>query len=153
MLYAQSFILKDSLIHFWKIKKVGGGHIQPYCKAVQSSERNILCLSRHNVLYDPFSLNFYRDYMRFWFIILPVNRQLQNWKVRGSYDVAGILEAIKEADTEESMELFKQYPELAQQCAKQIQKELDKHTAGHAVTYDGADYQRLVDRGEKEIVG
>ena len=34
-----------------KIKKVGNGHIQSYCKAVQSSESNILCLSRHNVLY------------------------------------------------------------------------------------------------------
>ena len=51
MFYTQLFILKDSLIHFWKIKKVGNGHIQSYCKAVQSSESNILCLSRHNVLY------------------------------------------------------------------------------------------------------
>ena len=69
--------------------------------------------------------------MRFWFIALSVYRQLQNWKARGLYDVAGILETIKEADTEESMELFKQYPDLAQQCAEQIQKELDEHMAGH----------------------
>lgn len=63
------------------------------------------------------------------------------------------LRRIKEADTEESIKLFKQYPELAQQCAEQILKELDEHTAGRAVTYDGADYQRLVDRGEEDIEG
>lgn len=62
------------------------------------------------------------------------------------------LRRIREADTEESIKLFKQYPDLAQQCAEQIQKELDEHTAGRAVTYDGADYQRLVDRGEEDIV-
>ncbi len=38
------------------------------------------------------------------------------------------LRRIKEVDTEESMELFKQYPELAQQCAEQIEKMLDDHT-------------------------
>ena len=38
-------------------------------------------------------------------------------------------------------------PDLAQQCAEQIEKELDDHTVGCTVTYDGADYQRLVDRG------
>ena len=37
----------------------------------------------------------------------------------------------KESDTEESVKLFKQYPDLAQQCAEQIQKELDEHMAGH----------------------
>ena len=63
------------------------------------------------------------------------------------------LRHIKEADTEESMELFKRYPELAQQCAEQILKELDDHTAGRAVTYDGADYQRLVDRGMEDVDG
>lgn len=31
----------------------------------------------------------------------------------------------------ESVKLFKQYPDLAQQCAEQIQKELDEHMAGH----------------------
>lgn len=51
MFYTQLFILENRLVHFWKIKKVGNGHIQPYCKAVQSSESNILCLPRHNVLY------------------------------------------------------------------------------------------------------
>lgn len=45
------FILKDSLVHFWKIKKVGDGHIQSYYKTVQSSESDILCLSCHDVLY------------------------------------------------------------------------------------------------------
>ncbi len=40
-------------------------------------------------------------------------------------------------------------PDLAQQCAEQIEKELDDHTVGCTVTYDGADYQRLVDRGWK----
>ena len=59
------------------------------------------------------------------------------------------LRRIKEAGTEESVKLFKQYPDLAQQCAEQIQNELDEHTAGRAVTYDSADYQRLVERGEK----
>ncbi len=61
------------------------------------------------------------------------------------------LRHIKEADTKESMEPFKRYPDLAQQCAEQIEKELSEHTAGCAVTYDGADYQRLVDRGEENI--
>lgn len=63
------------------------------------------------------------------------------------------LRLIKDADAEESMKLFKQYPDLAQQCAEQILKELDEHSAGRAVTYDGADYQRLVDRGEEDIEG
>ena len=44
-------------------------------------------------------------------------------------------------------------PDLAQQCAEQIEKELDDHTVGCAVTHDGADYQRLVDRGVEEIEG
>ena len=44
-------------------------------------------------------------------------------------------------------------PDLAQQCAEQIEKELDDHTVGCAVTHDGADYQRLVDRGEEDIEG
>ena len=51
MFYTQLFILENSLVHFWEIKKVGNSHVQPHCKAVQSSEGNILCLSRHNVLY------------------------------------------------------------------------------------------------------
>ena len=51
MFYTQLFILKDSLIPFREIKKAGNGHIQSCRKAVQNSERNILCLSRHNVLY------------------------------------------------------------------------------------------------------
>ena len=46
-----------------------------------------------------------------------------------------------------------EYPDLAQQCAEQIEKELDDHTVGCAVTHDGADYQRLVDRGVEEIEG
>lgn len=45
------FVLENSLFHLWKIKKVGNRHVQPYRKAVQSSEGNILCLSRHDVLY------------------------------------------------------------------------------------------------------
>ena len=32
------------------------------------------------------------------------------------------LRRIKEADAKEAMELFRQYPNLAQQCAKQIEK-------------------------------
>ena len=44
-------------------------------------------------------------------------------------------------------------PDLAQQCAEQIEKELDDHTVGCAVTHDGADYQRLVDRGVEKIEG
>ena len=61
------------------------------------------------------------------------------------------LRRVKVADPDEILDLFKQYPDLAQQCAEQIEKELEDHTAGRAVTYDGADYQRLVDRGEEEI--
>lgn len=62
------------------------------------------------------------------------------------------LRRIKTADTDEIIELFKKYPDLAQQCADQIKEELDEYTAGRAVTYDGADYQRLVDRGEEDVV-
>lgn len=61
------------------------------------------------------------------------------------------LRRIKETDEKDAMELFRQHPNLAQQCAKQIEKELDDYTAGLDVTYDGADYQRLVDREEEEI--
>lgn len=63
------------------------------------------------------------------------------------------LRCIKTADTDEIIELFKQYPDLAQQCAEQIEKELEDHTAGRAVTYDKTDYQRLVDRGMEYING
>ena len=42
---------------------------------------------------------------------------------------------------------------MADQCAELIEKELDDRDAGRAVTYDGADYQRLVDRGEEDIEG
>lgn len=62
------------------------------------------------------------------------------------------LRCIRAADTDEIIEFFKQYPDLAQQCAEQIEKELEDRTAGRTVTYDGADYQRLVDRGEEDIV-
>lgn len=63
------------------------------------------------------------------------------------------LRRVKIADTDEIIELFKQYPDLAEQCADQIKKELDESSAGRAVTYDDADYQRLVDRGVEEIEG
>lgn len=63
------------------------------------------------------------------------------------------LRRIKTAGTDEVTELFKQYPDLAQQCAELIERELDDRDAGRAITYDGADYQRLVDRGEEEIEG
>lgn len=61
------------------------------------------------------------------------------------------LRRIKEADTKESMELVNQHLDLAQQCAKQIKKEWDDYTVGRAVTYDGADYQRLIDRAEEKV--
>lgn len=46
------------------------------------------------------------------------------------------LRRVKTADTDEIIELFKQYPELAEQCANQIKKELDVYSAGRAVTYE-----------------
>ena len=49
--HLQLFVLKDGFVHFWKIKKVGNGHIQSYGKAVQGSQGNILGFTRHNVLY------------------------------------------------------------------------------------------------------
>lgn len=61
------------------------------------------------------------------------------------------LRQVKIADTDEIIELFKQYPDLAEQCADQIKKELDESSAGRAVTYDGVDYQRLIDRGEDDV--
>lgn len=65
--------------------------------------------------------------------------------------LAEFIRRTKTADTKELIELFKTYPDLANQCAEQIKKEIQDHTAGRAVTYDGADYQRLIDRGEEEI--
>lgn len=61
------------------------------------------------------------------------------------------LRRIKTADADEIIELFKQYPDLAEQCADHIKKELDESSAGRAVTYDGTDYQRLADRGEEDV--
>ena len=61
------------------------------------------------------------------------------------------LRRIKAADTDEIIELFKQYPDLAEQCAELIERELDDRDAGRAITYDGADYQRLVDRGAEDV--
>lgn len=61
------------------------------------------------------------------------------------------LRKLKNADMEESVELFKRYPNLAEQCADQIKKELKERDAGRAITYDETDYQRLVDRGEEDI--
>lgn len=63
------------------------------------------------------------------------------------------LRRIKNVSTEDTIKLFKKYPDLADQCAELIEKELDDRDAGRAVTYDGADYQRLVDRGEEDIEG
>lgn len=65
--------------------------------------------------------------------------------------LAEFVRRAKVASEKELVELFKQYPELGQQCADQIEADLKDHTAGRAVTYDGADYQRLIDRGEEEI--